>query len=91
MHLKIVASMKILNSRHHPHQEETVTKKSYGSIHYIVSTGKPTSVEYSYDSLTSASRDIINTASDSIETMSRSVTVVCQIWQVSSGTITPVY
>ena len=35
---KLVASMKILNSRQHPHQEVTVTEKSYGLIHHIVST-----------------------------------------------------
>ena len=53
--------------------------------------GKPTSLEHSYDSLTSTSRDIINTASYSIEKISRSATVVCQIWQVSSEAIKPVY
>ena len=52
---------------------------------------KPTSLEYSYESLTNTSREIINTASYSIEKISRSATVVCQIWQVSSETITPVY
>ena len=76
MHLKLVASIKIFNSRQHPHQEGTVTERSYGSIHHIMSTRKQTSVEYFYDSLTSTSHDIINTASFSIKTISRSVTVV---------------
>ena len=38
MHLKFVASMEILNSCQHLHQEGTVTEKSYGSIHHITST-----------------------------------------------------
>ena len=42
-----------------------------------------------YVSLTSTSRDIINTASYLIETISRSNTVACQI--SSSETITPVF
>ena len=52
---------------------------------------KPTSVEYSYDSLTCTSREIINTASYSVEKISRAATLVCQIWQVSFKTITPLY
>ena len=35
MHLKLVASMKILSSREQPHKEGTITEKSYGSIHHI--------------------------------------------------------
>ena len=70
MRLKLVASMKILNSRQYPHQEGTVTEKSYGSIHHIMKTNigshsrenqhhKRIAVvenqnEYSYDSLKSA-------------------------------------
>ena len=90
-HLKLVASMKILNSCKHPHQEGTVTKKSYGSTHHIVSTWNQTSVEYFYNSLTSTSHDITNTASYSIGIILRSATVVCQIWQVPSKAITSVY
>ena len=148
-HLKLVTSMKILSSRQHPYEEGTVTEKSYGSIRYIVSMWKQTSVEtlqkipqfhliswcgnfverysfgivlgespktmrklclstkflhkklgeitvffcgeFFYDSLTSTSHDIINTASCSIETISRSITVLCQISEGSSETITPVY
>ena len=35
MHLKLVASMKTLNSRQHLYKEGTVTEKLYGSIHHI--------------------------------------------------------
>ena len=48
-------------------------------------------VEYFYDSLRSTSHNILNTANYSIETILRLATVVHQIWQVSSETITPVY
>ena len=86
-----ITSIKLFNSRQHHHQEETIIEKIHGSIHHIVSMWKPTSVEYFWDSLTSNSRDIINTASYLIETISGSPTVTCQIWQVSSETITPAY
>ena len=66
--------MKIFNSRQHHDQnrkntviEKTVIEKIYGSIHHIVSMWKPTSVEYFKDSLTSNSRDNVNTASYLIE------------------------
>ena len=78
--IKSVASIKIFNSLQYPHQEIWL----YGSIHHIVSMLKPTSVEYFYVSLTSNSRDIINTTSYSIENISRSASVERQIWQVSS-------
>ena len=73
---KLVASMKILNSRQHPQQKGIVLEKSYGSIPHLMSAEKL------YDSLTSTFQDFINTASYSIETILRSATVVCQIWQV---------
>ena len=77
MYLKLVASMKPLNSHQHPHQGGTVTEKSHGSINHIVSARKRTLVEYFFVSLTSNSHDIIDTASYSIETISRSAAVVC--------------
>ena len=90
-HLNSVASMKIFHSRQHPRQEGIAMEQLFGSIHHIVSMWNPTSVEYFYVWLTSTSCDIITTASCSIETISRSAIVACQIWQVSSETITPVY
>ena len=47
-----MASMKIFNSRQHPHQKGIVIEKLYGSIHHM---WKPTSVDYFCISLTSTS------------------------------------
>ena len=74
-----------------PPRQNRNKKKSYGSIHHIVSTWKETSVDYFYNSLTSTFHDIIITASYSIETILRSATVYMQLWQMSSETTTPVY
>ena len=70
--LKFSGFNEIFNSRQYPHQEEILIEKLYGSIRHILSMWKPTSVEYFYVSLASTNRDIINTASYSIQTVLRS-------------------
>ena len=67
----------IFNSRQHPHQKGIIIENLHVSIHHIVSTWKPTSLEYFYIALTSTSHNIINTTSYSIETISRLAKVAC--------------
>ena len=73
-----------------PSPRRNRNRKTNSSIHHIVSMSKPTSVEICMTHL-QALPDTINTTNYSIETILRLATVACQIWQVSSQTITPVY
>ena len=88
-HLKLVVSLKILNSRQPPHKG-TVTEK-FIQLNPPYSVNVKSNIGRIFLRLIDEHFPQQNTSSYSVETISRSAIVVCQTWQVSSETITPVY